>query len=189
MHFCAAADPAGACIWSHLGPCARPSLLIRVLSRRGSAHCNSHIPRNLSSCQNANSAWHRQPAVGEMDLGTVRQAVERELKISKRLQGILVVGEFRSVKSHLKIAWADTVEEARLCFRRGAVRNKDRWAFNSAYAQIRRFVAPLPCDLRIWQLVAQRSLHMHSYLQLLGPALSWLSAPAAFLCRDLGSTT
>ena len=79
-----------------------------------------------------------------MDLGTVRQAVERELKISKRLQGILVVGEFRSVKSHLKIAWADTVEEARLCFRRGAVRNKDRWAFNSAYAQIRRFVAPLP---------------------------------------------
>ena len=66
-----------------------------------------------------------------MDLGTVRQAVERELKVSKGLQEILVAGECRSVESHLKIAWADTVEEARLCFRRGAVRNKDRWAFTT----------------------------------------------------------
>ena len=45
----------------------------------------------------------------------------------ERLAGSLVVGEFRSVKSPSKIAWADTVEEVRLCFCRGAVRNKDRY--------------------------------------------------------------
>ena len=61
-----------------------------------------------------------------MDLGTVPQAVEHELKISKDLQGILVVGEFRSIKSRLKIACTDTTKEARLCLPRGAVRNKDR---------------------------------------------------------------
>ena len=33
VHVCAPADPAGACIWSHRGPRARPSLLMRVLSR------------------------------------------------------------------------------------------------------------------------------------------------------------
>ena len=93
------------------------------------ANCDADFPP---------TCFYSQAAVG---LGTVRLAVERELK---GLQGMLVVGELRSVKSHLKIAWADTVEEARLCFRRGAVRNKDRWAFNSAYAQIRGFVIPLP---------------------------------------------
>ena len=99
------------------------------------ANCDADFPP---------TCLYSQAAVGEMDLGTVRQAVERELKISKGLQGIVVVGEFRSVKAHLNIAWADTLEEARLCFCGGAVRNKDRWAFNSAYAQIRGFVVPLP---------------------------------------------
>ena len=99
------------------------------------ANCDADFPL---------TCFYSQAAVGEMDLSTVRQAVERELKISKGLQGILIVGEFRSAKSHMKVSWADTVEEARLCFRRGAVRNKDRWAFNSASAPIRGFVIPLP---------------------------------------------
>ena len=52
------------------------------------------------------SCFYSQAAVGDcdMDLGTVKQAVERELKISKGLQGILILGEFKSVKSHMKIA-------------------------------------------------------------------------------------
>ena len=52
------------------------------------ANCDADFPP---------TCFYSQAAVGDMDLGTVRQAVERELKISKGLQGILVVGEFRSV--------------------------------------------------------------------------------------------
>ena len=90
------------------------------------------------------TCFYCQAAVGDMTLGNVKAAVEKELKISKGLQGMLVMGEFRSVKCHMKIHWSDTVEEARLCFRRGSVRTKDRWAFNAANAQIRGIVVPLP---------------------------------------------
>ena len=98
-----------------------------------------------------------------MELGTVRQAVERELNISKGLQGIVVAGAFRSVKSHLKIAWADTVEEARLCFCRGAVRNKDRWAFIQPMRRSEDLSFLFQCDLRTWQLAAERSLHVTAH--------------------------
>ena len=79
------------------------------------------MPTVTPTSPRAPTCFYSQAAVGEMGLSTVRQAVERELTFSKGLQGILIVGEFRSVKSHLKIARADTVEEARLCFRMGAV--------------------------------------------------------------------
>ena len=50
------------------------------------ANCDADFPP---------SCFYSKAAVGDMDLSTVRQAVERALKISKGLQGILIVGEFR----------------------------------------------------------------------------------------------
>ena len=89
-------------------------------------------------------AFYCQASVREFDLHSVQTAVAKELRISKGLQGMLIMGECHTVQSHLKVSWSDTVEEARLCFRRGAIRTKDRWAFNAAFSRIRGFVVPLP---------------------------------------------
>ncbi|CAE7177934.1 unnamed protein product [Symbiodinium necroappetens] len=83
-----------------------------------------------------------QASVGELDLHSVQTAVAKELRISKGLQGMLIMGECHTVQPHLKVSWSDTVEESRLCFRRGAIRAKDRWAFNVAFTRIRG--PPLP---------------------------------------------
>ena len=89
-------------------------------------------------------AFYCQASVGEFDLHSVQTAVAKELRISKGLQGMLIMGECHTVQPHLKVSWSDTVEESRLCFRRGAIRTKDRWAFNAAFTRIRGFVVPLP---------------------------------------------
>ena len=67
-------------------------------------------------------AFYCQASVGEFDLRSVQTAVAKELRISKGLQGMLIMGECHTVQSHLKVSWSDTVEESRLCFRRGAIR-------------------------------------------------------------------
>ena len=89
-------------------------------------------------------AFYCQASVGEFDLHSVQTAVAKELRISKGLQGMLIMGECHTVQPHVKVSWSDTVEESRLCFRRGAIRTKDRWAFNAAFTRIRGFVVPLP---------------------------------------------
>ena len=89
-------------------------------------------------------AFYCQASVGEFDLHSVQTAVAKELRISKGLEGMLIMGECHTVQSHLKVSWSDTVEESRLCFRRGAIRTKDHWAFNAAFTRIRGFVVPLP---------------------------------------------
>ena len=89
-------------------------------------------------------AFYCQASVGEFDLHSVQTTVAKELRISKGLQGMLITGECHTVQPHLKVSWSDTVEESRLCFRRGAIRTKDRWSFNAASTRIRGFVVPLP---------------------------------------------
>ena len=201
--FCAAADPADACIWSHRGLRSQPSLLIRVLSRHGSAHGNSHIPRNGHQ---SNSAWHRPwcqlrcrlptdlllftSGGGRYGLGHSTAGRRTRAENLERLAGDF--GRWRiqtSKPSHLKIAWADTGSASAGQLSATEIAGPSIQAMHRS--EDLSFL--LQCDLRIRQLAAQRSLrmqlHMHSYLQLLGPAFSWLSAPAAFLCRDLGSVT
>ncbi|CAE7337301.1 unnamed protein product, partial [Symbiodinium sp. KB8] len=55
-------------------------------------------------------AFYCQASVGEFDLHSVQTAVAKELRISKGLQGMLIMG---------------------------AIRTKDRWAFNAAFTRIR----------------------------------------------------
>ena len=88
--------------------------------------------------------FYGQAAVGALDLHQAREACTKELRISKGLQGVLVLGEISSVHSHIKIDWSDTVEEARLASKRGIVRTVKRWAFHSSHAQIKGVVIPLP---------------------------------------------
>ena len=141
------------------------------------------MPTVTPTSPRAPTCFYSQAAVGEMGLSTVRQAVERELTFSKGLQGILIVGEFRSVKSHLKIARADTVEEARLCFRMG----RPRTARPSMHRS-EGLLCLFQCDLRTEPCAAQRLLHIRprctSEVVLLLHAFLF---PQPFR-RDLGST-
>ena len=51
-------------------------------------------------------------ALKDLDLHNRKQAVDRQLRISKGFQGVLVAGIVRAAKIHAKITWSDTTEEA-----------------------------------------------------------------------------
>ena len=83
-------------------------------------------------------------ALGDLDLQNLKQAVDRQLRISKAFQGILIAGIIRTAQVHAKITWSDTTEEARPTHRRGVVRTPTRWAFHPAHAHIKAVIVPLP---------------------------------------------
>ena len=88
--------------------------------------------------------FYGQCALGDLDLHNLKQAVDRQLRISKGFQGILIAGIVRTAQVHAKIAWSDTTGEARLTYRRGVVRTPTRWAFHPAHAHIKAVIVPLP---------------------------------------------
>ena len=88
--------------------------------------------------------FYGQCALGDLDLHNLKQAVDRQLRISKGFQGILIAGIVRTAKTHAKITWSDTTEEARLTYRRGVVRTPTRWTFHPAHAHIKAAIVPLP---------------------------------------------
>ena len=73
--------------------------------------------------------FYGQCALGDLDLHNLKQAVDRQLRISRGFQGILIAGIVRTAQVHAKINWSDTTEEAHLKYRRGVVRTPTRWAF------------------------------------------------------------
>ena len=88
--------------------------------------------------------FYGQCALGDLGLRNLKQAVDRQLRISKGFQGILIAGIVRTAKVHAKITWSDITEEARLTYRRRVVRTPTRWAFRPANAHIKAVIVPLP---------------------------------------------
>ena len=70
------------------------------------------------------------------------KSYDKELRISKGLQRIHVLGDIRTVKQHIKIQWQDTMKKPDSPT--GVVRTRNRWAFHSGHAQVKGFVVPLP---------------------------------------------
>ena len=80
---------------------------------------------------------------GNLTRDIATTVIQKELKLSKGLQGALIVGEFRSRYQHHSAKWASCSEEQRICASTGVVRTSERWTFCSARAHIMALAIPI----------------------------------------------
>ena len=111
--------------------CPGPCTHLHVGAWHGLYFSSANLSRNARQAYPC--CLYGQSAIGELELHTAQKACVTELRMTKGLQGTV------AYKNPLQ----DTVEEARLAYRRGVARTGNRWAFHSGHAQISDFVVPL----------------------------------------------
>ena len=103
------------------------TLILRESLIRPSKDDNEHM---------VSVGFFAQGTQGNLTRSVAETVIQKELKLSKGLQGALIVGEFRSRYQHHSAKWASCSEEQRICASTGVVRTSERWTFCSARAHI-----------------------------------------------------
>ena len=110
------------------------TLILRESLIRPSKDDNEHV---------VSVGFFAQRTQGTLTRAVAETVIQKELKLSKGLQGALIVGEFRSRYQRHSAKWASCSEEQRICASTGVVRTSEKWTFCSARAHIMALAIPI----------------------------------------------